>query len=330
MDGRGRLAQSLTRIAPWLAPWRARPRGRGRAASYVHADRRLPEAARSGLAGLLRRCSIRLFNVRVRSGVGLAASALFLVATIAYGVVVGDHIPAIVGSLKDARDAAANAAGFRIASIALSGERHVTREEILTAAGVTGTTSLLFFDVDAARDRLKANPWIADATVLKLYPDRLQIGIKERAAFALWQQAGRVSVFAGDGTVLEPYVNPRLIRLPLVVGVGAAARATEILTLLDRYPELRDQVRASVLIGERRWNLRLRNGLDIRLPETDIEQALATLAALDKDKKLLSRDIVAVDLRLSDRVTVQLSEAAAAARAEALKDKKPAKKGGAA
>jgi cell division protein FtsQ len=137
-------------------------------------------------------------------------------------------------------------------------------------------------------------------------------------------------VVAGDGTVLEPYVNPRLIRLPLVVGVGAAARAKEILALLDRYPDLRDQVRASVLIGERRWNLRLKNGLDIRLPETEVAPALATLVGLDKDKKLLSRDIVAVDLRLPDRVTVQLSEAAAALRAEALKEKKPAKKAGAA
>jgi cell division protein FtsQ len=278
----------------------------------------------------MRRCSIWLFNLRVPSGTGLAASALFFVATVAYGVVVGDRIPAIVGSLKDARDAAANSAGFRIASIALSGERHVSREEILSVAGVTGTTSLLFFDVEDARDRLKANPWIADATVLKLYPDRLQIGIKEREAFALWQQAGRISVVAGDGTVLEPYANPRLRSLPLVVGLGAAARASEILPLLDRYPELRDQVRASVLIGERRWNLRLRNGLDVRLPETGIEQALVTLAALDKDKKLLSRDIIFVDLRLNDRVTVQLSEAAATARAEALKDKKLAKKAGAA
>ena len=145
---------------------------------------------------------------------------------------------------------------------------------------------------------------------------------------SLWQKAGRVSVVAGDGTELEPYVNPRLIRLPLVVGLGAAVRAKEFLALLDRYPDLRDQVRASVLISERRWNLRLRNGLDIRLPETDVEQALAMLVALDRDKKLLSRDIVAVDLRLPDRVTVRLSEAAAAARAEALKDKKPAKKGG--
>jgi cell division protein FtsQ len=278
----------------------------------------------------MRRWSISMFNWRVPSGAGMAASGLFLLATLTYGIVIGDRTPTIVGAFKDSRDAAANAAGFRISSIALTGERHVSREEILSAAGVTGTTSLLFFDVEEARELLKTNPWIADATVLKLYPDRLQIGIKEREAFALWQQAGRVSVIAGDGTVLEPFVNPRLIRLPLVVGLGAAARAKEILTLLDRYPDLRDQVRASVLIAERRWNLRLRNGLDIRLPESEAEQALVTLAGLDKDKKLISRDIVAIDLRLPDRVTVQLSEAAAAQRAEALKDKKPAKKGGAA
>jgi len=330
MDGRGRLAQSLTRIVSRVAPWRAWVSVRGRAAFHANAGRRMP-AARFGLSSRpLRRFSSWIFNLRVSSAVELAASGLFLLAALAYGVVIGDHIPATVAALTEARDAAANAAGFRIASIALSGERHVSREEILSAAGITGTTSLLFFNVEAARDRLKTNPWIADATVLKLYPDRLQIGIKEREAFALWQHAGRVSVVAADGTVLEPYVNPRLTRLPLVVGVGAAARAKEIQALLEPYPDLRDQVRASVLIAERRWNLRLRNGLDIRLPETDVGQALVTLAALDRDKKLLSRDIVAVDLRLSDRVTVQLSEAAAALRAEALKEKKPAKKGGSA
>jgi cell division protein FtsQ len=328
----------MTWIGTWIAPWRARPSGQVRAATHAAATHayaagpRRPSALRSafGLGRVVRRSSIWVFNLRVPSGAGMAASVLFFLATLVYGVVIGDRIPAIVGGYKDARDAGANVAGFRITAIVLSGERHISREEILSAAGVTGTTSLLFFDVEDARDRLKANPWIADATLLKLYPDRLQIGIKEREALALWQQAGRVSVVAGDGTVLEPFVNPRLIHLPLVVGIGAAARAKEILTLLDRYPDLRDQVRASVLIAERRWNLRLRNGLDIRLPESEVEQALVTLAGLDRDKKLISRDIVAIDLRLADRVTVHLSEAAAAQRAEALKDKKPAKKGGAA
>jgi cell division protein FtsQ len=260
-------------------------------------------------------------------GVGVAASALLVAATLGYGAFAGGHVTAIVDWLKDARDSAANAAGFRIAAISLTGPKEVSREEILTTAGVTGRASLLFLDAAAARTRLLANPWIADAAVLKLYPDRLQITITERQAFALWQKDGRVSVIAADGTVLERFVENRYLGLPLVVGRGAQRQAKDFLAIVDRYPDIRSAVRASVLVAERRWNLRLNNGIDVRLPEANVEQALDRLVALDQDKKLLSRDIVAVDLRLSDRVTVRLSDAAAQARDDALKDKKKKKAG---
>src|SRR5258708_6883408 len=119
MDGRGRLAQSLPRIAS-PPPWRARPAGHARAASGGHAGRRLrPAAGRSWAGRLLRRWSIVIFNWRVPSGAGLAASGLFLLATLTYGTIIGDRTPMLVGAFKDSRDAAANAAGFRISSIAL-------------------------------------------------------------------------------------------------------------------------------------------------------------------------------------------------------------------
>lgn len=270
-----------------------------------------------------------LINTRWPRGVGVAGTVVVILASLAYGAVKGDHIPSIIAALKDARDGAGNAAGFRIVSVVLAGQHHVSRGEVLAVAGVTGSTSLLFLDVEQTRERLKTNPWIADATVLKLYPGELQIGIKEREAFALWQKDGQVSVIADDGTVLEPYVSPRLIELPLVVGRGAETRAKEFLALLDRYPALRAFVRAAVLVGERRWNLRLNNGIDVRLPETDIAPALERLVALDKEKNLITRDIVAIDLRLPDRVTVRLSEAAAQARIDAARDKAK-KKGGSA
>jgi cell division protein FtsQ len=86
-------------------------------------------------------------------------------------------------------------------------------------------------------------------------------------------------------------------------------------------------VRASILVAERRWNLRLRNGMDVRLPEFDVDQAVEELLTLERDKKLFARDITAVDMRLPDRVTVRLSDAAAKAREDALKDKKKKAKG---
>ena len=208
------------------------------------------------------------------------------------------------------------------------GASQVSREQAIAIAGVTGRSSLLFFDAEAARAQLLANPWIADAAVLKLYPDRLQIAITERRAFALWQRNGRVSVIADDGTVLQPFMEPRYRGLPLVVGRGAERQAKDFIGLIDRYPEIRSALRASVLVAERRWNLRLTNGMDVRLPETDLQSALDRLVALDREKKLLSRDITTVDLRLPDRITVRLSDAAAQARDEALKANAKKKKGG--
>jgi cell division protein FtsQ len=288
----------------------------------------LPHAERLGaVARRLDAYADRLERLRPPRGAGVVASALIIFGGIAFGVIRGDHVGQVVEALHDVRDAAANSAGFNITGVALTGNRHMSREEIFATAGVTGHSSLLFLDVADARARLKTNPWIADATVQKLYPDRLQIAITERAAFALWQKDGRIGVIADDGTVLEPYLSRRFVSLPLFVGAGAAARAKDFEAVIDRYPDVRDQVRAAVLVSERRWNLRLKNGIDIELPEDGIAQALDRLVALDRDKKLLSRDITLVDLRQPDRVTVRQSDAAAAAREEALKPKKP-KKGG--
>ncbi len=329
MDGGGRLDQPLMGSGPAMAEEAGAPID-GPSGARVAIDLRGGAGhRRAWLAGyrpLLGRWAARFARLP-RPGLGLAASTLLLAATLGYGAVAGGHMRVIVNWFADAGDAAANAMGFRIAAISLTGQKEVSREEILTTAGVTGRASLLLLDADAARTRLLANPWIGDAAVLKLYPDRLQITITERQAFALWQKDGRVSVIAADGTVLEPFVEDRYLGLPLVVGRGAQRQASDFLAVINRYPEIRAALRASILVAERRWNLRLKNGIDVRLPETNIAHALDRLVTLDREKKLLSRDILAIDLRLPDRVGVRLSDAAAQAREDALKETKK-KKGG--
>ena len=331
MDGGGRLDQPLTRSGQSAAkrlgapvdepsPMRVSANNSGRRSRR---SRGFPAYRR-----IATRWLSRIGQLPLPRGLGTAGSILLLGGALGYGAVAGHHIPTVIDWLDGAGDVVANSLGLRIAAISLTGEKEVSREEVLTTAGVTGRASLLLLDADAARARLLANPWIADAAVLKLYPDRLQITITERLAFALWQKDGRISVIAGDGTVLEPFVENRYLGLPLVVGRGAERQAKDFLALIDRYPDVKAVLRASILVAERRWDLRLANGVNVRLPETDIAGALDRLVQLDRDKKLLSRDIESVDLRLPDRVTVRLSDSAAAAREEALKATAKKKKGG--
>lgn len=308
MDDRGRLAQPLKRsgavgtACAGLADSRAR--GHRRALRLVRVFLRLPR------------------------GTGLVAAAALVTASIGYGIQRGGHLDEMMTSVRETRDQLAVAAGFGIRTVSLSGAKQITREEIFAAAGISERASVLFFDVDAARARIKSIPWVAEATVRKLLPDRLDIAIEERKAFALWQRDGQVSVISADGSVVSAQADRRFASLPFVVGHGAEKKVQAFVALLDHFPSIRDQVRASILVAERRWNLRLTNGLDVRLPERDVEQALKTLVRLDREKKLLSRDIVIVDLRQTDRVTVRLSDAVAQAREEALKDKKTKRRGG--
>ena len=191
MDARRRIAEPVADGAG--RPGAGAAPASGRFAAWLPFGGRFRRTARR-LAGPIGRR-------RVPRGTGAVAFFLLMAATFTGGVVRGGHVEAVLAELSDARDAIANAFGFRITSIALAGGRALTREEILTTAGVTGRSSLLFLDATAARARLKANPWIAEATILKLYPGRLHIKVTERDAFALWQKDGKVAVISADGTV---------------------------------------------------------------------------------------------------------------------------------
>lgn len=325
MDGAGRLARSLRSLGPQAdlkaaaigAVVLLRERlGLPRVRARPRPERQPPNR----LIGFLEH------HLPRRAGV--VATVLLLLGSAGLGVVKGGHLEAFIAALSDTRNAIANSAGFRITTVAISGRKQLTQDEVLGIGGVNGRSSLLFLDAATVRDKLKANPWIAEATVLKLYPGRLQIDIVERSAFALWQHDGRLAVISADGAVLEPYLSRRFISLPLVVGKGAETHARDFLALLARYPQVRNLTKAAIFVGERRWNLRLKDGLDIRLPENNVGNALAALSKLDKEDRLFSRDIVAVDMRLPDRLTVQLSEEAAKAREELFKDKKSKKKAG--
>jgi len=326
MDGAGRPARSLRSLGP-QADLKAAAVG-----AVVLLRRRLGRHARvSARPAIDRTPPNRLVlwlerHLPNRLGVGL--TVLMLLGSGALGIVKGGHVDELMKALDDSRNALANSAGFRISTVAINGRRQLSQDEVLAIGGINGRSSLLFLDAATVRGKLKANPWIADATILKLYPGRLQIDIVERTAFALWQQGGRLAVIADDGVVLEPYLSRRFVTLPLVVGKGADAGARDFLALLDRYPQIRSMTKAAIFVGERRWNLRLTDGLDVRLPENDVGNALAMLSRLEREDRLFSRDIVAIDMRLPDRLAVQLSEDAAKAREDLLKDKKTRKKAG--
>jgi cell division protein FtsQ len=213
------------------------------------------------------------------------------------------------------------ALGLTVADVVVEGRATTARETILNALGAKRGTPILGIDLERARARLLALPWVSSATVMRRLPDTLYVRLVERRPLALWQHDGKIELIDRDGGVIPVKELGRFARLPLVVGPDAAQKAAELLDMLAREPELAPRVTAAVRVGGRRWNLRIDDAVDVLLPEARPDEAWARLARLEHTQQLLERQIEAVDMRLPDRLVLQLP----ARSAEAKKGRQPAK-----
>ncbi len=322
MDGGGRLLRSLEEFGSRFAPAFAFAASADPLAfpSLPQVAPRLPHrrrrnSIRHGVEALLK--SRLIGTVLVFGLFGLAGT---------YGLLRGGSYDAFVAANGSLADVLSRSAGFAIKAVTITGARELTEDEILQLGGVSQKNSLVFLDVAAVRARLKAVPLIKEASVSKLYPNRLLIEIEERQPDALWQKDGVVSVVAVDGTPIDVMRDARFERLPLVVGADANRNIAQYIEILEAAGEMRDRIRAGIYVSGRRWSLKTNEGLAIELPEINPADALAGLSRLEHDGHILEKDIVAVDLRVPGRVVAHLTADAAAARAEILA-KKTKKKG---
>ena len=241
-------------------------------------------------------------------------TAGFLGAFSLYGAYLGGHIPTMA-------QAVTSRLGFAIDAVKVSGHHETSEIDILERLGLDGWTSTIGFDAESARERIAELPWVETAAVRKVYPDTLEVQIEERKAYAIWQFGSELSVVERSGHVIVPYSGGQQAKLPLIIGRGAPEAAPAFIEKMRRHPELASRIKGYIRVAERRWDLRFENGVTVKLPELDEDQALDELAATDRESGLLSRDIASVDMRLTDRLVVQLTPEAATRREAAFKER---------
>ena len=230
-------------------------------------------------------------------------------AALLAGVVVLVIAVRVVGAGTNFSDRAADATarlGLRIQTIVVEGRTKTPEDQLRATLGVHAGDPILAFSVAGARSRLEAINWVKSASVERRLPGTIIVRLNERTPFAVWQLEGKFVLIDREGNVVaDSDVAAFAGQLPLVVGAGAPKAASLLLDALAGQPELLGRLVAAVRVGERRWNLRMKNGADVLLPEGAEVQALAKLAELQASSALLDRPLQSVDLRLPDRLVVR-------------------------
>ncbi|MBL4646400.1 MAG: FtsQ-type POTRA domain-containing protein [Rhizobiales bacterium] len=224
-----------------------------------------------------------------------------LAATALYGLIAGGHAESIVGYTTAF-------VGLSVDEVKITGHIESSEIDIITALDLKDHASLVSFDAAAARKHMLAMPWVKDVTVRKTYPGSVDVAIVERVPFALWQSGQLVSIIDPNGRIIEPLRDSKFSSLLLLVGTDAEKLGPAFVRTLARYETIETQVRAAVFVAGRRWNLVMENGVEIKLPEKNMENALAKLARIHDETNLINRDIISVDLRIPGKMAVRLPE----------------------
>jgi len=109
---------------------------------------------------------------------------------------------------------------LRVGKVEVRGGHFLSEGEVRELLGPAVGENILNLDIEGLKARLRASPWVADATVSRTLPDSVRVEIRERVPLALAEME-RLYLMDGDGALIDIY-GPRTagFDLPIVRGLA--------------------------------------------------------------------------------------------------------------
>ncbi|MGB8952573.1 MAG: FtsQ-type POTRA domain-containing protein [Candidatus Aminicenantales bacterium] len=232
-------------------------------------------------------------------------AVLFMATALVRGVVDGGHLN-YPGSLwLKMPGQVAGLFGLAAIDIELAGLRHHEPRDVLEHIGVRPGEPLIGFDAKKARLSLQNLDWIDSANVVRRFPNQLHITIVEREPFVVWQHNGVLQVVDQNGKPMVGAIQNSGNVLLHVVGEGANLAASTLVNQMESTPGLMLDVKAAVRVGDRRWDLHMKNGVLISLPELDLESILKKAETSYLSENLTGMGVAQLDLRFAGETIYQ-------------------------
>lgn len=152
--------------------------------------------------------------------------------------------------------------------------RYLKRADLEKAVADVTQASFFGLDVAAIKQATESLPWVARATVRRVWPDSLHILVVEQVPMARW---GEASVINAQGGIFTPPADSIPNSLPRLAGPdGSGAQ------VLAQYQAMSKQLAGAglaieqlVMSGRGAWQLKTNSGLLIQLGRDDYRERLA-------------------------------------------------------
>ncbi len=213
--------------------------------------------------------------------------------------------------ISDVRAQVEDRPEFQVRLMAIDGASANVAEDIRAVLPIEFPMSSFDLDMDEMRRTVVALDAVRKATLRIKQGGVLQIDVTERVPAVLWRHDKGLDLLDRRGIRVGPAESRAAhVRLPVIAGEAAEQAVPEALALSAVAGPLRARLRGFERMSGRRWDVVLDRGQRIMLPETGAVRAFERVIAMQQARsvRLLDRDVIAVDLRLSQRPTIRMSE----------------------
>jgi cell division protein FtsQ len=198
---------------------------------------------------------------------------------------------------------------FRVRSVVISGNEHLTDEELKTMAGLGADENLIRVSSRKIASKMMESPWMRSVAVRKEFPDRLLIHISEAEPFALLDMKGKLFIVDDRGTMLEELRDIAVPFLPVISSnpyqeKGAFQEAIVLAKAIKKTGLLSGKDHIEIISHKPQEMSVNIDGIVVKVGEGEYEGKLARLADIEEEIKSRHISVDYIDLRFANRVLV--------------------------
>ncbi len=196
-----------------------------------------------------------------------------------------------------------------IRSIRIAGELiHLKRKDLESAVAEALDGGFFSLDVEAVRKATLALPWVADASVRRIWPHSLHITVTERRPIARWDTA---ELLEASGQRFTPAADTIPPSLPLFLGpIGSEGEVLEVFqSLRPRLAAIGLGIKRVQLSARRTWSVRLEQGPVVVLDAESLSASVQRLVDVWPNVLAAKRNrIESIDMRYANGFAVRWRE----------------------
>ncbi len=197
---------------------------------------------------------------------------------------------------------------IKLKNVRILGIENTKASEVVNIVSELTEMSLTKIDFEKISSKINNIDWVKSSELRKIYPSTLEVRVYEHNPIAIWFNEGNKFLVDGESQIITE-LNPNNFKnLKVIAGPNALEDIPAIISIIKNYPQFEKKIKSLLRVGDRRWTIRLHNGITIHLPEKNVANAIEEIEDLDRKHSLLSRYIEIIDMRLPDRIDILPSE----------------------